>query len=278
MKFNGWNFPCSNENLLINPRFIINQRGATEYTSDGYTVDGWKINNMNLTVNSDSSITIQRRTADSVGMFMSPLELINFSTGDQVVFSVMTGDGKIYKSKGETINIEDTDTDGFTIGNFIFDVYKHNTQNYVSVRIFTFADEPITLKAAKLEFGIHSTLDLDMMKNVTVQMTEEWLEKCKRYFQVYNNTSLSLIANTAWYASTIFDLDVEMRETPTFSYSGTVSISDNGGNDSAEFSKISMYSGHKKRPLIRGNTNSGKLTAGGIYILSPLTLMFSSEL
>lgn len=35
----------SNPNLLINPDFKINQRGATSYTSNGYTVDRWKIYN-----------------------------------------------------------------------------------------------------------------------------------------------------------------------------------------------------------------------------------------
>lgn len=33
---------ASNPNLLINPNFAINQRGQTEYTSNGYTVDCWK--------------------------------------------------------------------------------------------------------------------------------------------------------------------------------------------------------------------------------------------
>ena len=31
------------DNLLINPDFKINQRGLSEYTSIGYTVDRWTI-------------------------------------------------------------------------------------------------------------------------------------------------------------------------------------------------------------------------------------------
>jgi hypothetical protein len=37
----------SNENLLINPDFKINQRGLTEYNTIDYTVDGWKITSIN---------------------------------------------------------------------------------------------------------------------------------------------------------------------------------------------------------------------------------------
>lgn len=32
----------SNPNLLINPDFKINQRGATSYEKQGYSVDRWK--------------------------------------------------------------------------------------------------------------------------------------------------------------------------------------------------------------------------------------------
>lgn len=38
----------SNPNLLINPDFEINQRGLNSYTSNGYTVDRWKLSNATL--------------------------------------------------------------------------------------------------------------------------------------------------------------------------------------------------------------------------------------
>lgn len=34
---------ASNGNILINSRFIINQRGTGKYTAPGYSLDGWKI-------------------------------------------------------------------------------------------------------------------------------------------------------------------------------------------------------------------------------------------
>ena len=33
----------SNPNLLINPDFAVNQRGNSDYNSNGYAVDGWKL-------------------------------------------------------------------------------------------------------------------------------------------------------------------------------------------------------------------------------------------
>ena len=38
----GWD-GLSNPNLLINPDFAVNQRGNSDYNSNGYTVDGWKL-------------------------------------------------------------------------------------------------------------------------------------------------------------------------------------------------------------------------------------------
>ena len=38
----AWN-GLSNPNLLINPDFAVNQRGNSDYNSNGYAVDGWKL-------------------------------------------------------------------------------------------------------------------------------------------------------------------------------------------------------------------------------------------
>ena len=38
----GWD-GLSNPNLLINPDFAVNQRGNSDYNSNGYAVDGWKL-------------------------------------------------------------------------------------------------------------------------------------------------------------------------------------------------------------------------------------------
>ena len=52
----------SNPNLLINPDFKINQRGASTYTTTSespiYTVDRWMLSRGKATVNSDGTVTV----------------------------------------------------------------------------------------------------------------------------------------------------------------------------------------------------------------------------
>lgn len=60
----------SNPNLLINPDFKINQRGSTNYTSNGYTVDRWKVNNGTVNT-SPSGVTV---TLNSKGQFIQLFE------------------------------------------------------------------------------------------------------------------------------------------------------------------------------------------------------------
>lgn len=60
----------SNSNLLINPDFKINQRGSANYTSNGYTVDRWKVNNGTVKPQSnDVSVTLNNK-----GQFIQLLE------------------------------------------------------------------------------------------------------------------------------------------------------------------------------------------------------------
>lgn len=68
----------SNPNLLINPDFKINQRGATSYENDTttksvYSVDRWSLYGRKLAVNSDKSITITA-TSYRNGTFSQILE------------------------------------------------------------------------------------------------------------------------------------------------------------------------------------------------------------
>lgn len=60
----------SNSNLLINPDFRINQRGSANYTSNGYTVDRWKVNNGTVKA-SLSGVTV---TLNNKGQFIQQFE------------------------------------------------------------------------------------------------------------------------------------------------------------------------------------------------------------
>lgn len=60
---------ASNPNLLINPDFAINQRGKTEYTASGYTVDQWKIVNSSKVTPHDGYITFES-TVDKAAPYL----------------------------------------------------------------------------------------------------------------------------------------------------------------------------------------------------------------
>lgn len=89
----------SNPNLLINPDFKINQRGASSYTS-GYTVDRWKISS--ATLNATNKTLSNPNSAD--GTFLQSLE--NKPTG---IFTVtlnvasVTGEVKLLWQDGNTL-------------------------------------------------------------------------------------------------------------------------------------------------------------------------------
>lgn len=65
----------SNPNLLDNPDFKINQRGKTEYTGTGYTVDRW------VSTNSNSNITIHNTEEDGQYININVPEDSSSSTG-----------------------------------------------------------------------------------------------------------------------------------------------------------------------------------------------------
>ena len=68
-KWNAVNY--SNPNLLINPDFRINQRGLTEYTDSGYTVDRWSMTSgaMKVSINDAGNLVISRTASGGYPMF-----------------------------------------------------------------------------------------------------------------------------------------------------------------------------------------------------------------
>ena len=88
----------SNPNLLINPDFSINQRGASSYTS-GYTVDRWKISSATLNA---TTKTLSNSNSAS-GTFLQSLE--NKPTGTFTVslnVASVTGTVKFSWKDGST--------------------------------------------------------------------------------------------------------------------------------------------------------------------------------
>ena len=220
----------SNQNLLINPDFKINQRGATNYENDSsasvntYSVDRWSLYKHKLTVNSDKSITVSN-TLYSDGSFSQILE--NAVEGD-VTIQIYVVD----VSGSATVSV--MKSDGITVSN-VGDLKKglnvfHCNNGFKKIYIKVL-NGTITLKYAKVEQGTVATL------YIAPNPVEEY-PKCQRYFQYIPKlycVPLAFTKNTInnldkFYQATNGNLPTEMRIKPTLTYKAQ-SQSDNSELD-----------------------------------------------
>ena len=187
-----------NPNLLINPDFKINQRGATSYTSNGYTVDRWKINSGTVKTSS-SGITV---TLNSKGQFIQQFEntlsgtytatiKVTSITGDCVLF---IGSHSLQLNKAGTFTITEN---GSIVG---ISLYKSTAGTCT-----------INVEYIKLEQGSVST------PFVAPDYATE-LTKCQRYFMYLPSSMTGYRFNTEIYVY-IENLD-KMRTDGTIGITG----------------------------------------------------------
>lgn len=191
----------SSRNLLDNPWFTVNQRGATVYTSNAYGLDRWKSYGITDGIISGSTVTF------SAGTLFQILEddLNEDLLGKTVTGSVMLSDGSVYFG---TITVTDTaqsfvDNDSVKIaysgGNKHFEIYAKGH----------------TIKAVKLEYGTQSTLASDHAPDYATELL-----KCQRYFlklsAEYELFSGMISSDTKSYFLFI-PTPVTMRATPVVS-------------------------------------------------------------
>ena len=114
----------SNPNLLINPDFKINQRGATSYEQQGYSVDRWKIWNVTVTPNANGGITVKNDKYSDTGTFVQILE--NATEGDSTLSCYVTsvsgavtmvadGNSQVILKQGLNVLHTSSSTKNFTI-------------------------------------------------------------------------------------------------------------------------------------------------------------------
>ena len=207
--------PKPNENLLDNWYFVdpINQRGKSEYTSSGYTIDRWHKTSANgiLTLN-DGYITLSGSSA--YAYFRQMVGDINYP----VTLSVMTEEGNIYSS---TLRNDG----GFYIGTF----YVYTEDGYVVIR-FPSDTTSVNIKALKLEPGIIQTLakvgddgKCVLFSALPNKATE--LLKCQRYYLPLGRDALgsgTTATNNMVYI--MVPIPIQMASTPTAVFPDTVTV------------------------------------------------------
>lgn len=200
----------SNPNLLINPDFKINQRGATSYEKQGYSVDRWKIWNVTVTPSSNGGITIKNDKYTDTGTFVQPLE--NATEGDSTLSCYVT-------SVSGTVTMVADDKSQVVLKQGLNVV--HTSKSTKNFTIFLKQGTSITLKWVKLEQGKVAT------EFIAPNIAEE-LTKCNRFFRVLNVYEGFVGAVSYWNLYTKFYVGAMRTTSPTITAnvsSATINLS-----------------------------------------------------
>ena len=187
----------SNPNLLINPDFKINQRGATSYEQQGYSVDRWKIWNVTVTPSTSGGITVKNDKYTDTGTFVQPLE--NATEGDSTLSCYVT-------SVSGTVTMVADDNSQVILKQGLNVV--HTSKSTKTFTIFLNRGTNITLKWVKLEQGKVAT------EFIAPNYAEE-LTKCKRFFQVLNVFEGFVGSVSYWNLYTKFYVGAMRTTSPT---------------------------------------------------------------
>lgn len=187
----------SNPNLLINPDFKINQRGATSYEKQGYSVDRWKIWSVTVTPSSNGGITIKNDKYTDSGTFIQILE--NATEGDSTLSCYVT-------SVSGTVTMVSDDDSQVVLKQGLNVV--HTSKSTKNFTIFLNQGTSITLKWVKLEQGKVAT------EFIAPNPAEE-LTKCKRFFQVLNVFEGFVGSVSYWNLYTKFYVGAMRTTSPT---------------------------------------------------------------
>lgn len=173
----------SNPNLLINPDFLVNQRGETAYNSVGYTVDRWHLSRLS---------SYQQVTIGTVTPYDGGVEITSGGSKFDTYFRQYLENAGLLTGKTVTLSLEVEDISGsWVIGQFGFTgmtissagikkySFEWNEHSLPAIQIFC-SDESISsikIKWIKLELGSEATQFLPT--NPALE-----LEKCQRFFQI----------------------------------------------------------------------------------------------
>lgn len=196
----------SNPNLLINPDFKINQRGATSYEKQGYSVDRWKIWNVTVTSNANGGITVKNDKYTDTGTFLQYLE--NKPTGTFTVtlnVASVTGAVKFLWQDGSTLKTGVAISKGVNIYTF-----TASSLTWVGIQIASGAS--IQLSYMKLEQGTVATSFI--APNMAAELT-----KCYRFYQRMKPHYSGYVAK---FQTTYFPIPIKAQTRTT----GTIKVSD----------------------------------------------------
>jgi hypothetical protein len=187
---------------------LFNQRGATSYEKQGYSVDRWKIWNVTVTPNTNGGITVKNDKYDDSGNILQYLE--KATEGDSTLSCYVT-------SVSGTVTMVADDNSQVVLKQGLNVV--HTSASTRAFTIFLNQGASITLKWVKLEQGTMAT------SYTAPDLIEEY-PKCQRYFQyipklycvplIYTKSLIN--ASDKFFQATNGNFPAEMRTKPTLKY------------------------------------------------------------
>lgn len=261
---------ASNPNLLYNSDFLINQRGATSYTSTGYTVDGWRKPSSTGTVSWNINgvkpfyTSLSFPTSGStcyVGQYIE-----NFLRRDGTHYTVTVGYATSEASSTThvgtyTFNVTSSTSSqtytytfytGYTISLFL-QTSSSSSHDYLAIQRSSSATTTLYIRYIKLEEG-----DVATPYEIPDPATE--LLKCQRYYvKLTSNVQIfGSVGNGGNYGYVTLWLPAPMRTaTPTIVSYTAGSLRINGSN----YSTVTDLSGGN----MTGNALYMKYTSSGSY-------------
>lgn len=210
-------------NLLDNWYFAnpVNQRGQTEYTGAGYTIDRWALNEGAIQISNDGILL------KNGSYWRQPIENYNSLAGKIATLSVLTGDA-LYS--GTSV----LPTTSFT--NFFFDsVYGYMAVEPMGNPLYINANgADVKIRAVKLELGDTQTLahqdeNGNWALNDPPPNYQQELAKCQRY-QLIIPVGGTRFASAVNYISgdSFIPTPVTLRSNPTVTKYGTNNPADYG--------------------------------------------------
>lgn len=200
----------SNENLIENAWFTINQKGTTSgnLTTASKLIDRWELSSVSASYSLDSNgLALTVPTEGNVSITQYSEDFIKL-VGKQLTASIMFSDGSV--TNGTVTLTNDANTVFVNDGNVRIR-YLKESGNVRSLQFTLY--NTVTIRAVKLEIGSESTLALD----TTPDYASELL-KCQRYFYPLSgksyNAMVSAMQQTRQFMT--ITLPTEMRAVPTF--------------------------------------------------------------
>lgn len=212
-----------NPNLLDNWYFgnPVNQRGQTEYTAAGYTIDRWKLDVGGAVTLEDGCICLKKS-----GTYWGEY----FADFDQFIGMTLTGsallsDGTL-RTGSFVYNGSVNQAQTFFSSELGFYIQKlSNSQTQCEINSLV---DNVKIKAAKLELG--DTQTLAHKENGVWVLNEipdfgEQLARCQRYYRRWtgadNNPLGVAVRRESKLLELVFSLDTAMRVAPSLTFNGS---------------------------------------------------------